>query len=120
MTTVEANGQSTIESDISDESEMCCKSNSPSRNLKNTLSENESYHISSVTPSKQPNNNYASNKNTAEGLMDIALLSANANQLRFLITYNHDASTYYISITLVALSLVLQILVGIALIFKVR
>ncbi|XP_064545801.1 ninjurin-B [Drosophila montana] len=64
--------------------------------------------------------NYATSKNVAEGLMDIALLSANANQLRFLITYNHEASTFYCSLVLVILSLVLQVLVGIALIFKRR
>ncbi|EDW18895.1 ninjurin-B [Drosophila mojavensis] len=64
--------------------------------------------------------NYASSKNVAEGLMDIALLSANANQLRFLITYNHAASTFYCSLALVILSLVLQVLVGIVLIFKRR
>lgn len=51
--------------------------------------------------------------------MDIALLSANANQLRFLITYNHEASTFYYSLVLVILSLVLQLFVGIVLIFKV-
>lgn len=51
--------------------------------------------------------------------MDIALLSANANQLRFLITYNHEASTFYYSLALVILSLVLQLFVGIVLIFKV-
>ncbi|XP_011181313.1 ninjurin-B isoform X2 [Zeugodacus cucurbitae] len=43
---------------------------------------------------------YAGNKNLAEGLMDIALLSANANQLRFLLTYNNKAPTYYISLGL--------------------
>ncbi|XP_068143245.1 ninjurin-B [Drosophila tropicalis] len=64
--------------------------------------------------------NYAANKNTAEGLMDIALLSANANQLRFLITYTHDASTFYFSLTLVVMSLVLQLIVGTMLIFKRR
>jgi len=51
--------------------------------------------------------------------MDIALLSANANQLRFLITYNDKASTYIYSMIMVILSLVLQLLVGIMLIFKV-
>ncbi|KAH8373351.1 hypothetical protein KR009_001499 [Drosophila setifemur] len=65
-------------------------------------------------------NSYATNKNVAEGLMDIALLSANANQLRFLITYNDKASTYIYSLILVILSLVLQLLVGIMLIFKRR
>ncbi|EDW69934.2 uncharacterized protein Dvir_GJ11847 [Drosophila virilis] len=73
--------------------------------------------------------NYATSKNNGKfilrffaltGLMDIALLSANANQLRFLITYNHEASTFYCSLVLVILSLVLQVLVGIALIFKRR
>lgn len=54
------------------------------------------------------------------GLMDIALLSANANQLRFLITYNDKASTYTYCLILVILSLVLQLLVGIMLIFKVQ
>ncbi|XP_054733018.1 ninjurin-B [Anastrepha obliqua] len=62
--------------------------------------------------------NYAGNKNLAEGLMDIALLSANANQLRFLLTYNDKARNYYMSLGLVGLSLVLQVVVGIALIFK--
>ncbi|XP_016971361.2 ninjurin-B [Drosophila rhopaloa] len=65
-------------------------------------------------------NSYATNKNVAEGLMDIALLSANANQLRFLITYNDKASTYIYSLIMVILSLVLQLLVGIMLIFKRR
>ncbi|KAH8419605.1 hypothetical protein KR222_008586 [Zaprionus bogoriensis] len=64
--------------------------------------------------------NYAASKNVAEGLMDIALLSANANQLRFLITYNHEASTFYYSLVLVILSLVLQLFVGLMLIFKRR
>ncbi|XP_039966256.1 ninjurin-1 [Bactrocera tryoni] len=61
---------------------------------------------------------YAGNKNVVEGLMDIALLSANANQLRFLLTYNNKAPTFYISLGLVSVSLVLQVVVGLALIFK--
>ncbi|XP_067644735.1 ninjurin-B [Eurosta solidaginis] len=61
---------------------------------------------------------YAGNKNLVEGLMDIALLSANANQLRFLLTYNDKARTYYMSLALVGVSLVLQVVVGLALIFK--
>ena len=64
-------------------------------------------------------NSYASKKSVAEGMMDIALLTANANQLRFLITYNLDSKTFYISTGLIILSLILQIAVGIALIFKV-
>lgn len=111
--------QSTNNSDISDDNESCCKNdNITSTSLNVSKKQNEKSYKSTTSENNQ-SNSYAGNKNTAEGLMDIALLSANANQLRFLITYNHDASTYYISITLVALSLIMQILVGIALIFKV-
>lgn len=53
------------------------------------------------------------------GMMDIALLTANANQLRFLITYNTETKTFYISTGLIVLSLIIQVLVGMALIFKV-
>ncbi|CAD7081091.1 unnamed protein product [Hermetia illucens] len=63
-------------------------------------------------------NPYQSKKNVAEGMMDIALLTANANQLRFLITYNMDSKTFYFSVALIVLSLILQVSVGIALIFK--
>lgn len=56
---------------------------------------------------------------TLPGMMDIALLTANANQLRFLITYNMDSKTFYFSVALIVLSLILQVSVGIALIFKV-
>lgn len=52
--------------------------------------------------------------------MDIALLTANANQLRFLISYNSEEKTFYISATLIILSLVIQVAVGIAVIFKVN
>ncbi|KAM7356719.1 ninjurin B [Cochliomyia hominivorax] len=113
--------QSANASDISEySSEFCCKNDeSISANVKNLRKESRKSYKNSITENGQTNS-YADNKNTAEGLMDIALLSANANQLRFLITYNHDASTYYISITLVVLSLLMQIIVGIALIFKRR
>lgn len=53
------------------------------------------------------------------GMMDIALLTANANQLRFLITYNSEEKTFYISAGLIVLSLIIQLAVGIGLIFKV-
>lgn len=52
-------------------------------------------------------------------MMDIALLTANANQLRFLITYNSEEKTFYISSGLIVLSLIIQLAVGIGLIFKV-
>lgn len=51
--------------------------------------------------------------------MDIALLTANANQLRFLITYNAEEKTFYFTATLIVLSLLIQIAVGIGMIYKV-
>lgn len=58
-------------------------------------------------------------KKVTDGMMDIALLTANANQLKFIITYNQKSPTYYLTFGMVVLSLVLQIMVGIALILRV-
>lgn len=57
--------------------------------------------------------------NDKSGMMDIALLTANANQLRFLITYNSEEKTFIISATLIVLSLIIQVAVGIGMIYKV-
>lgn len=62
---------------------------------------------------------FASKKTAAEGMMDIALLTANANQLRFLFAYNTESKTYYMSVSLIIASLILQVAVGVTLIFKV-
>lgn len=51
--------------------------------------------------------------------MDIALLTANANQLRFLLTYNTEEKTFYVSVTLLVLSLIVQVAVGLGLVYKV-
>ncbi|XP_075164589.1 ninjurin B [Haematobia irritans] len=113
-------GLSANDEESSEESEKCCSTNDTGQptNPENINVTGKLCKIN-IRDSKHANS-YAGNKNLAEGLMDIALLSANANQLRFLITYNHDASTYYISMALVSLSLLMQIAVGIALIFKRR
>ncbi|XP_055638756.1 ninjurin-B-like isoform X3 [Toxorhynchites rutilus septentrionalis] len=55
---------------------------------------------------------YDVHKGIAESAMDISLLTANANQLRLLITYNNRSKTYIACITLVIISLVLQVLVA--------
>ncbi|XP_049534583.1 uncharacterized protein LOC125950537 isoform X1 [Anopheles darlingi] len=65
---------------------------------------------SSITPS------YDISKGIAESAMDISLLTANANQLRLLITYNQGSKTYVACITFVILSLVLQMMVAITMI----
>lgn len=68
---------------------------------------------------KRQSETFASKKTAAEGMMDIALLTANANQLRFLFTYNTESKTYLMSVSLIIASLILQVAVGVTLIFKV-
>ncbi|KAK6634888.1 hypothetical protein RUM43_008266 [Polyplax serrata] len=65
-------------------------------------------------------NLYAAKKTVAQGMMDVALITANANQLRFIVEYNQTSTTYVFAVTLIILSLVLQVIVGICLIFKGR
>ncbi|XP_055542743.1 uncharacterized protein LOC129728331 [Wyeomyia smithii] len=59
---------------------------------------------------------YDISKGIAESAMDISLLTANANQLRLLITYNQDSQTYMACITFIIMSLVLQMLVAVTMI----
>lgn len=56
----------------------------------------------------------------AQGMLDLALLSANANQLRYVLDSNDRNHYFYVSLTLISSSLVLQVLVAIALVFKSR
>lgn len=53
-------------------------------------------------------------------MMDIALITANANQLRYIIEFNRNSSTFYLIVFLISFSLLLQVGVGVALIFKGR
>lgn len=56
----------------------------------------------------------------AQGMLDLALLSANANQLRYVLDMRDHTNYFYISIALIVISLVFQVLVAFALIFKAR
>lgn len=66
-----------------------------------------------------PANVFVTKKNVAEGMMDISLLTANANQLKFILYYNQDSKMFYPTLVLIILSLILQVAVGILLIFRV-
>ncbi|XP_015438004.1 PREDICTED: ninjurin-2-like [Dufourea novaeangliae] len=70
-------------------------------------------------PYKQ-SNTYAAKKTVAQGMMDVALITANANQMRYLIEYQRDSPTFYVILSLIIISLMLQIAVGVSLIFKGR
>lgn len=66
-------------------------------------------------------NLYATKKSIAQGMMDIALLTANASQLKHLLHEGPEANRFYtLTVTCVALSIGLQVLVGVLLIFNGR
>lgn len=56
----------------------------------------------------------------AKGLLDIALLSANANQLRHILDSLEHDSNFYVSLSLVSSSLVLQVFVALGLVWKIQ
>ncbi|CAG4953450.1 unnamed protein product [Colias eurytheme] len=77
--------------------------------------------ISPMIPGSIPDvNTYQQKKNLAQGMMDLALLSANANQLRYVLESASSHPYYYPSLTFIALSIVLQIGVGVGLIMNSR
>ncbi|KAJ6668426.1 hypothetical protein lerEdw1_015803, partial [Lerista edwardsae] len=62
-------------------------------------------------------NHYANKKSAAESMLDIALLMANASQLKAVMEQGPSFSFYVPLIVLISVSLVLQIAVGVLLIF---
>lgn len=62
-------------------------------------------------------NHYANKKSAAESMLDVALLMANASQLKTVLELGPTFSFYIPIISLISISLILQIIVGILLIF---
>nr|XP_019550234.2 ninjurin-2 [Aedes albopictus] len=54
-------------------------------------------------------NNYATRKSFAQGMLDLALLTANASQLKYLLTVGEAHEFYHLLLTLVVLSISLQV-----------
>lgn len=63
-------------------------------------------------------NVYQHKKTLAQGMMDLALLSANANQMRYVLQTDGKHPYFYPSLTMISMSLFLQIAVGIGLIWN--
>lgn len=63
---------------------------------------------------------YIQKKSLAQGMMDLALLSANINQMRYLLEYKDNQPYFATSFTLVVTSLFLQIAVSLTLIWNIR
>ncbi|KAJ8016158.1 hypothetical protein DPEC_G00004290 [Dallia pectoralis] len=69
-------------------------------------------------PSAILNKNHYANKNSVtESMLDVALLMANASQLKAVLEQGPDFSLYTTLITLISVSLSLQVAVGVLLIF---
>lgn len=54
-------------------------------------------------------NTYQQKKNLAQGMMDLALLSANANQLRYVLESASTHPYYYPSLAFISLSIIFQV-----------
>ncbi|XP_053154626.1 ninjurin-1 isoform X2 [Hemicordylus capensis] len=65
-------------------------------------------------------NHYANKKSAAESMLDVALLMANASQLKAVMMQGPTFSFYIPLIALISVSLMLQIGVGVLLIFLVK
>ncbi|XP_006783404.1 ninjurin-1 [Neolamprologus brichardi] len=65
-------------------------------------------------------NHYANKKSAAESMLDVALLMANASQLKAVMEQGPSFTFYVPLIVLISISLTLQILVGVLLIFIVK
>ncbi|XP_068170488.1 ninjurin-1 [Antennarius striatus] len=65
-------------------------------------------------------NHYANKKSAAESMLDVALLMANASQLKAVLEEGPEFSFYVPLIALISISLILQIMVGTLLIFIVK
>jgi len=62
-------------------------------------------------------NVYATKKSIAQGMLDVALLTANASQLKYVLQVGKEQHEFYtIMVTLISTSIVMQVLVGIVII----
>ncbi|XP_022055861.1 ninjurin-1 [Acanthochromis polyacanthus] len=65
-------------------------------------------------------NSYANKKSVAESMLDVALLMANASQLKAVLAQGSSFPFYVPLVILISISLILQILVGVMLIFILK
>ncbi|XP_047997240.1 ninjurin-2 isoform X5 [Leguminivora glycinivorella] len=57
-------------------------------------------------------NRYATKKTVAQGMLDIALLTSNASQLKYVLQVGPKHEFYTLLVVLISVSIVLQLLVG--------
>lgn len=54
-------------------------------------------------------NRYATKKTIAQGMLDIALLTANASQLKYILQVGEKHEFYTLMLTLISISIILQV-----------
>jgi hypothetical protein len=54
-------------------------------------------------------NSYATKKTIAQGMLDIALLTANASQLKYVLQVGHQHEFYTLMLWLISISIILQV-----------
>lgn len=54
-------------------------------------------------------NRYATKKTIAQGMLDIALLTANASQLKYILQVGEKHEFYTLMLTLITISIILQV-----------
>ncbi|XP_049810038.1 ninjurin-1-like isoform X4 [Schistocerca nitens] len=64
------------------------------------------------TPKTLDANRYATKKTIAQGMLDIALLTANASQLKYVLQAGSKHEFYSLMVGLISTSIVLQVLAG--------
>lgn len=64
--------------------------------------------------------NFIQKKNVAQGMMDLALVAANCNQLRYVLDMSSVHPYFLTSLALIITSLVLQVIVGLTLLYSNR
>ncbi|XP_034127857.1 ninjurin-1 isoform X3 [Drosophila guanche] len=63
-------------------------------------------------------NRYATKKTIAQGMLDIALLTANASQLKYILQVGEQHQFYKLMLILISLSIVMQVAAGVLLIIQ--
>lgn len=90
----------------------------------NGIGENARLHDDEGIPERDRRNlnmnHYANKKSAAESMLDVALLMANASQLKAVIEEGPSFAYYVPLIVLISISFIFQVIVGILLIFIVK
>ncbi|XP_064548339.1 ninjurin-A isoform X3 [Drosophila montana] len=63
-------------------------------------------------------NRYATKKTIAQGMLDIALLTANASQLKYILQVGEQHQFYKLMLILISLSIVMQVAAGVLLVVQ--